>query len=255
MRVDPRAASGFAGSADAYERGRPSYPAGAIADVAWRLEVDALSTVVDLAAGTGKLTAVLEPLVGRLIAIDPSASMLAALRRRLPSVETREGAAEAIPADDGTIDAVFMAQAFHWFGATDACREITRVLSPRGGLAVLWNRCCWHDAEHAWLEAFEALVGPYRAAAGPLPSGDGRWRRALEESRRFGPLSSAEVRHVHRVIREDFIAQVASWSWIANVPGPERAALLERIRELVGDQPVLDLPYRTEIHWTRRARG
>jgi SAM-dependent methyltransferase len=249
VTVDPRAATGFAGTADAYERARPSYPADAIAAVARELGVSVSSTVLDLAAGTGKLTRVLLPLAGRVIAADPSGLMLAKLREQLPGVEVREGTAEAIPALDGSVDAVFVAQAFHWFRSAEASAEIARVLAPRGGLVVLWNRARWD--EHSWSEEFQALVEPIRQAAGTSPGGD--WKLGLDERGLFGPFSDVEVDHVHRVGVDEFVDLVASWSWIANLPDEERTTVLGQVRSLVGSQPELPLLYRTEIHWTRLA--
>jgi SAM-dependent methyltransferase len=219
--------------------------------VARVLGVGPASTVVDLAAGTGKLTRLLVGLAARVIAVDPSETMLAALRARLPSVEARAGTAEAIPLADGSADAVFVGQAFHWFRAEEACREIARVLAPGGGVALLWNRARWRDAEPAWVPAVRALLAPHREAAGEFPSGDDRWRRALEA--RFEPLAREEYEHVHRVAPDDLVALIGSWSWIANVPQPERGDLLARVRDLVGDSPEIALPYRTEVFWTRRA--
>lgn len=253
MTVDPRAASGFAGTADEYERGRPSYPAAAIADVARELGVTASSTVLDLAAGTGKLTRVLEPLAGHVIAVDPSDLMLAQLREQLPDVETRTGTAEAIPADDGSIDALFVAQAFHWFRSAEVGPEIARVLVRGGGLAVVWNRARWNEQEHPWLSEFEALTEPHREAAGPLPAENDDWKLGLREGRLFAPLSHVEVDHVHRIGVDEFVDLIASWSWIANLPDDERAALLSKVRALVAGHDQLTLPYRTEIHWARRA--
>jgi SAM-dependent methyltransferase len=209
------------------------------------------STVVDLAAGTGKLTRLLVGHAARLIAVDPSETMLAALHERLPSVEARAGTAEAIPLPDSSAHAVFAGQAFHWFRAEEACREIARVLVPGGGVALLWNRARWRDAGHAWLPALNALLAPYRQAAGEFPSGDNRWRRAFEA--RFEPLACEEYDHVHRVGPDDLVALVGSWSWIANVPQPERGDVLARVRTLVADTPEIALPYRTEVFWTRRA--
>ena len=125
--VDPRAASGFAGTAGSYERGRPSYAVAAVERAVRELGLGPTSTVIDLAAGTGKLTRLLP---GRVVAVDPSASMLATLREQLPSVETRAGAAEEIPAADGSVDAVFVGQAFHWFRAAEAARSGPTTRSP-----------------------------------------------------------------------------------------------------------------------------
>src|SRR3954449_6983622 len=138
MPVDPRAATGFSSAVDAYERGRPSYPREAVARLVRELGLTRDSTVLDLAAGTGKLTEGLVTHVGRVIAVDRSTPMLDRLRRRLPDVAALVGTAEALPVADGAVDAVLVGEAFHWFRTPDACREIARVLVERGGLALLW---------------------------------------------------------------------------------------------------------------------
>jgi SAM-dependent methyltransferase len=251
VTVDPRAATGFASAVDAYERGRPSYPPVAIANLAREFGLTPTSTVLDLAAGTGKLTRLLVGPVGTVIAVEPSEPMRAELQARLPAVDARAGTAEAIPAADGSVDAVFVGEAFHWFRTAEALREIARVLSPGGGLAMLWNRAHWSERELPWLTAFGELLEPYRRAAGPFPAGDDRWKPALEATGAFAPLSSAEVDHVQASSTDDVIALVSSWSWIANLPDAERAAVLRRVGELIGPRQRLALRYRTEIHWTR----
>jgi SAM-dependent methyltransferase len=251
VTVDPRAATGFASAVDAYERGRPSYPPAAVANLAREFGLTPASTVLDLAAGTGKLTRVLVPLAGHVIGVEPSEPMRAELRAQVPTVDARAGTAEAIPAADGSVDAVFVGQAFHWFRTAEACREIARVLAPGGGLALLWNRAHWSEPELPLLTALGELLEPYRKAAGPFPAGDDQWQPVLEATGAFAPLSSAEVEHVHVSSPDDVVALVASWSWIANLPDDERAEVLRRVGELAGDQRRLTLRYRTEIHWTR----
>jgi SAM-dependent methyltransferase len=219
--------------------------------VARELGLDRSSTVLDLAAGTGKLTRLLLPLVGRVIAVDPAPAMLAKLRERVPGADAMEGTAEAIPLPDAAVDAVFVAQAFHWFGTATACHEIARVLAPGGGLALLWNEERWDDRGHAWLPAFRALNRPHRQAAGEFPTGQGRSRQTLEQTGLFEPLSRRETEHVHRLSPSGFVALVASWSWIVNLPERQRSSVLGEVHELVRDQPELALRYRTEVYWTR----
>jgi SAM-dependent methyltransferase len=243
MTVDPRAATGFGRDAEAYERGRPTYAPAAIDHLAREFGLSAASTVLDLAAGTGKLTRSLIPRAGRVIAVEPSPAMRAELRRQVPAADILEGSAEAIPLEDASLDAVFVGQAFHWFRAAEALEEIARVLRPGGGLALLWNHARW---KMRWLERFKALVDPPRAAAGEFPSDD--WKEALERDNRFGPRSDAEFPHVHRVGIDDFLALVGSWSWIANLERAERSTLLDEVRVLTGEQPVLELDYVTEVY-------
>ena len=250
MAVDSRAASGFAGTADAYELGRPSYPAEALEEVARLVPLGRDSAVLDLAAGTGKLTRLLVPLVGEVVAVDPSESMLTKLRA---DVDARLGTAERIPLDDGAVDAVFVAEAFHWFRAAEAAREIARVLVRGGALVVLWNRGQWSTDEMPWLDEFRELVEPHRLAAGEFPAGGDAWKEALAASGLFSASSSSSFDYVHEVVPSAFVAQVASWSWIANLADDARGALLERVRELVAGQEQVTLRYVTEVHWARRA--
>ena len=251
MNVDPRAATGFA-NVRAYERARPSYPVEALNHLARQLGLTRESAVLDLAAGTGKLTRQLQPLAGHVVAVEPSDAMLAELRAQAPEVEARRGTAEAIPCQDDSIDAVFVGQAFHWFRAAQAGREIARVLRPGGGLALLWNRAEWKQAEAPWLERFKALTAPYREAAGAFPGDEGRWEAALEELELFAPVARTEVEHVHRIASDDIPTLVSSWSWIENLPDEERAGVLRRVGELVGAGRRLALSYRTEVYWTRK---
>ena len=251
MTIDPRAASGFGegASVSAYERGRPGYAPEAVGHLARELDLTQRSTVLDLAAGTGKLTRSLTPTAGRVIAVEPSPAMLSELRRQLPAIESRAGTVEAIPLADASVDAVTVGQAFHWFHATRAFEEIARVLRPGGGLGLVWNHEQW---DLPWVDEFRALTQPHRRAAGPFPAEGETWRDALKRSGLFAPLQSAEFAHVHHVPPDAFVALVASWSWIANLPDEQRAGLLEQVGALASDRPQLSLRYRTEVHWTRR---
>ncbi len=253
MTVDPRAATGFAsGSVDAYERARPLYPEEALDLLFGELELTERSTVLDLAAGTGKLTRQLTPRAGHVIAVEPSPAMRDELRKQAPAADAREGTAEAIPLEDGSVDAVVVGQAFHWFRAEQALEEIARVLRPGGGLATLWNQARWAELEPAWVERFRTLVEPHRQAAGPFPAGEDRWKEVLAQSPRFTAVREAQFSHVHRLGTEDFVALVASWSWIANLAEQEREKVLAGVRELAGAQGGFELPYATEVYYSCR---
>jgi SAM-dependent methyltransferase len=249
VSVDPRAATGFGSGADAYERGRPTYPSAAIDRLAGEFGLNEASTVLDLAAGTGKLTRALIERAGRVIAVEPSPTMRSELRRQVPAADIRDGTAEAIPLDDASVDAVFVGQAFHWFRAAEALEEIARVLRPGGGLALMWNRARWQGR---WVERFKALVEPSQTAAGSFPSGNDHWKEVLERDDRFGARHDVQFSRTHVTSLEDFLALVASWSWIANLPDGERADLLGEVRELVGDRDALELAYDTEVYWSWR---
>jgi SAM-dependent methyltransferase len=250
--LDPLAAS-FGRVAEAYDRGRPSYPPEALGWLVSELGLTADSTVLDLAAGTGKLTAGLRPLVGHVIAIEPVAEMRRLLAARQPQVEVHAGTAEAIPLEAGAVDAVLVAAAFHWFSADAALDEIHRVLRPGGGLGLLWNRPEWEG--ESWFPAFAEVLARARAEQGGPPNryAAGEWRAALERSSLYGPVRKREFRHVHRATRDEFLARVASWSVIAILPEDGRAKVLAEVGEALDGQRVtaLDLRYRTDTYRTR----
>ena len=168
--IHPAAAVGFSRSADAYERARPGYPADAVEYVVSQLPAGA--RVLDLAAGTGKLTRPLMAAGLDVVAVEPVAEMRAALP---DSVESHDGTAQAIPVAGGSVDAVTVAQAFHWFAEAAALREIHRVLRPRGLLALVWNRRTEDDPVN---RRIDELLAPYRDAA-PTHRFNA-WRSAFE---------------------------------------------------------------------------
>jgi SAM-dependent methyltransferase len=182
-RMHRAAAVGFARSADAYERGRPEYPEAAILHLRRLLPGQPL--VLDLAAGTGKLTRPLLDAGLKVIAVEPVAQMRAALPA---GAEALEGTAEAIPVADGSVDAVTVGQAFHWFDGEAALSEIARVLRPGGLLALLWNRRVDEDPVNI---AIERLVGPYRATRpATAPATGGRPSRAAARLGRSSSMCS-----------------------------------------------------------------
>ncbi len=252
MSVDPRAASGFARTADAYARGRPSYPGEAIDRLASAFELDDESTVLDLAAGTGQLSALLHARVGRTLAVEPAPAMRARITADLPGVDVLDGVAEAIPLRDGEVDAVVVGEAFHWFDPPVALTEIARVLRPGGGLAMLWNTSTWTLESTQWLRDFQRIVAHHKAEAGGYPSGQGRWREGFEHSDEFEELEHTEFSHTQIMIPRNFLAQVASWSWIANLEETGRQAVLDDVAALIEAQGEIAIPYRTDLYLTRR---
>jgi len=228
------AATGFARSAAAYERGRPEYPSEALS----ALGIAPGDVVLDLAAGTGKLTRPLLETGAEVIAVEPVAEMRAALPA---SVRALDGTAERIPVDDYAVDLVTVAQAFHWFDGEAALAEIHRVLRSGGRLALLWNR----RVEDAPVNlAIDALVDPHRAGT-PTHRGEG-WRAAFDRTSLFGPLEEHTFANEQHLDADGLEARVASISFIASLPDDERAEVVAAARELAADGPVT-IPYRTEV--------
>jgi ubiquinone/menaquinone biosynthesis C-methylase UbiE len=237
--VHAAAAVGFARSAEAYDRARPEYPPDAIAWLAERIGLRSGRTVLDLAAGTGKLTRPLAGTGATVVAVEPVAEM----RARIGDAAARalDGTAEAIPLGDASVDAVTVGQAFHWFDAPVALGEIHRVLRPGGALALVWNRRPLEDPVHA---AIEALVAPHRRDAPTHKSG--AWRAAFETTALFGALEERTFAHVVRHDASALADRVGSTSVIAALDDGPRDEVLAAVRALAADGPVA-LPYVCEV--------
>ena len=237
------AAAGFGSSADAYERGRPSYPDDAIAYLAAELGLGPAARILDLAAGTGKLTRLLVEGGAEVVAVEPVAAMRAALERALPEVSVLEGTAESIPLAAGSVDAVTVAQAFHWFDADAAIVEIHRVLRPGGGLGLIWNVM---GSDPTWLAALRELVHGIR---GSVPAyGVSPWQEAFRATPLFRPLTQRTFDLVHELDEDGLVDRIVSTSYVAALPDADRARLVDQVRALVRDVPrPLRLPYRTDV--------
>jgi ubiquinone/menaquinone biosynthesis C-methylase UbiE len=242
-RMHEAAATGFARAAAEYERGRPGYPDDALAALAEGLALAPGRVVLDLAAGTGALTRPLAGTGAEVIAVEPVAEMRAALP---DAARALEGTAERIPLDPSSVDAVTVAQAFHWFDGDAALAEIHRVLRPGGRLALLWNR----RVEDAPVnQAIERLLAPHRGDV-PTHRGDA-WRAAFERTDLFGPLEEHVFANEQRLDADGLADRIGSISFVASLPDPERAQLLRAARALASDGPVT-VPYRTELQLADR---
>jgi SAM-dependent methyltransferase len=241
--MHPTATAGFGSSADAYERGRPSYPDDAIAYLAAELGLGPATRILDLAAGTGKLTRLLVEGGAEVVAVEPVAAMRAALERALPEVSVLEGTAESIPLAAGSVDAVTVAQAFHWFDADAAIVEIHRVLRPGGGLGLIWNVM---GSDPTWLAALRELVHGIR---GSVPAyGVSPWQEAFRATPLFRPLTQRTFDLVHELDEDGLVDRIVSTSYVAALPDADRARLVDQVRALVADVPrPLRLPYRTDV--------
>lgn len=245
MDVHDVAEAGFGAAADAYERGRPSYADDVVAWLVERLGIAAGTRVVDLAAGTGKLTRLLLPTGADLIAVEPVAAMRAKLLESVPGVEVLDGTAEALPVTDGSVDAVTVAQAFHWFDADAALAELARVLRPGGGLGLVWNE---RDTSEPWVAELSALIrwdqrGEYRV---PYTLEEDWGARLDAVAAPFTPAERYDSGYVQPMDPETLVARVLSTSYVATTPAAERAALADRVRDLVAPLgATFELPYVT----------
>lgn len=249
MPIDDVAARGFQAGAAAYEAARPGYPDDAVAVLRDDVEVGSGTRVLDLAAGTGKLTRRLLELHASVVAVEPVAGMRAQLEAAVPGVEVIEGTAEQIPADDGSLDVVTVAQAFHWFDAPVALAEIARVLRPGGRLVLLWNE---RDEVTPWVAEMSRLIRWHERTVSRYQHVD--WAAVVAAGGRFTPLEERSVRWDQPMTRELLADRVRSISYIAAMPTPEREKLAAEVVELVRRLPEpFPLPYVCRVQWARLA--
>ena len=237
----PELGLSFGNVAETYHRVRPPYSQPLLDRAQEALELGAGSRVLDLAAGTGRLTRELARRFGEVVAVEPDERMRAVHGGALA------GSAEAIPLDDGSVDAVFVGEAFHWFDPAAAIPELARVLRARGGLAVVSTH--WWETEPPLPDAvLEPLSGPYqRSLAHRRPP----WDDAFASSP-FEPLRYERDDDELTVGPDELLTLYSTTSALAALPDDERKALLARVRPLLGG-PYL-LPLRHELVWTRLSR-
>jgi SAM-dependent methyltransferase len=253
MAIDRVAATGFEAGAAAYERARPGYPPAAVDRLVDVLGVRPGSSVIDLGAGTGKLTASLVPTGARLIAVEPVDAMRRRFVAALPAVAVVAGTAEAIPLADGSADAVVVAQAFHWFDARPALAEIHRVLAAGGRLGLAWNM---RDTSVDWVARLAEIVDAYGDAIRRHETEE--WRSAFPAPG-FGPLEEDAFANVQEITPDGVVERVASTSFIAHLPEGERRTVLGRVEELIREHPdtrgseIFGFPHRTRVYWCERA--
>lgn len=251
--MDDLAAAGFGTMGALYERIRPDYPVEAVEILVRELGIARGTVVVDVGAGTGKLTRSLTPTGATVIAVEPLADMRERLIDTAPRAVPFDGTAEAMPLRDGSADAIVCAQAFHWFDGVRALAEFHRVLRPDGGVGLIWNV---RDTEVAWVAGLERII---TSVEPDRPDHQTRkWRAAWDATRLFAPLDHRVVRNAQVLTPEGVVERVASVSSVAVLPQPERDAVFARVRDLLAAHPdtrgkdEVELPYRTEIYLSHK---
>jgi SAM-dependent methyltransferase len=230
----------FGSVAETYHRTRPAYPPALLDPALDELALPSSARVLELAAGTGTLTAELTRRFARVVAVEPDPRMRAVHGAAI------DGSAEAIPLDDESVDAVFVGEAFHWFDARTAIAEIARVLRPRGGLVIVWRH--WWETEPSLPDDALALLSePYQRV---LKERNPPWDPAFEGSP-FEPLRRVRTEEALELDAGALLELYSTTSSLASLGDEERAALFASVRPLLGDR--YRLPIQNELTWTRLA--
>ncbi len=236
----------FSSVAAQYESGRPEYPPAAVGALAAELRIPPGARVLDLAAGTGKLSrALLSVSAGfDVVAVEPLPSLREVLAQRIGAERVREGVAEQIPLPDGSVDAVTVGDAFHWFDKPRALAEIRRVLRPAGGLAVLNTVPDWTGA--SWADELGKLVAGLRPEH---PNFNGPpWQESVRAAEGWGEPREIRVTVSQPADPARILDHLASFSWVAGMPEAERAEALEQFRSLLSSgQTPAELPLHVMI--------
>lgn len=238
---------------DDYERGRPAYPPEAVTVPG----LPPTATVLDLGAGTAKLTRLLVSAFDHVVAVEPDDGMRRLLEALCPEARALAGSAEEIPLPDESVDAVFAAESFHWFDCERAPAEIARVLRPRGALVLMWNLPA--GPTEPSIEAVEQLVDEIGPSADELPYdrmdlnhrrySSGEWRRAFDYSP-FEELREERLTNPQTLDPAALVSLLASMGWVADLPEEQRLHLLEKARSLLTADEYRR-PWQTHLHWTR----
>jgi ubiquinone/menaquinone biosynthesis C-methylase UbiE len=220
-------ARSFEQVAEQYERTRPTYPAEALSWMAERLGISAGARVLDLGAGTGKLTRAWVERGAHVVAVEPGAEMLARLRRALPEVEALLAGAESMPIPDGSIDAVTCGQSFHWFRANEALDEFVRILRPGGGVGLIWNMRAQADEFQSEVTALlDPLVPSSRRVGGSRTD-------VIEADSRFSTLERFTTAFAQELDVDAVVDRLGSTSFVAAASASDRRRFEDDLRAAV----------------------
>lgn len=249
-------AGSFGGAAAAYERGRPRYEPHVIDVIG---EAAGGPRILDVGAGTGRLSAPLLAAGYDVVAVEPLDGMRAILAGHIGSERVLPGRAEALPVDDASVDGAVCSDAWHWFDGARAAGELVRVVRPGGGVVVCTTYPAWakddDDAPDWWLDL--------RAVNAALPKADHPafaqgWRRpdSFDGHAAFGEVETRSIPFVHHTDREGIVAHWASMSFVAALPDEQRDELLGELDAMLARRGIdeVDIPYRAELWITRRRR-
>jgi SAM-dependent methyltransferase len=252
MPIEPTARVGFQRAAQQYERARPEVPPAALDALVQSLGVSDRSTVLELGAGTGKLSRRLAPRAGGYVALEPVAAMRGQFRRAVPEVAVVAGVAERLPVHGSTIDSVVAAQAFHWFDVPRAMGEMHRVLRPEGTVGLVWNV---RDESTGWVRQATKILDRYDDRGPRYRSG--AWREAWNRTPGFTPLEKQSFSFVQRLDRATALDRFTSVSFIASLEEGRYAEAQAAFQTLLDSHPEtagrveIELPYQCDVYTSR----
>jgi SAM-dependent methyltransferase len=231
-----------------YERARPGYPAEAIGFIQSELGLDEKSWIVDVGAGTGKLTRVLVAMKSQVTAVEPLEAMRETFHTAVPHIEVRAGSAEALPFDAHSLDAIVAGQAWHWFDADRAIPEAERVLRPGGAVVLIWNEL---DTSVDWVAEYRAIRDEYATG---LSINDGTAQTAFSRRPDWSPLEHRSFANRHDVSPDTLVERMLSTSYVSARGESGCMASEARVRQIVdryGLGQDIKVPYITEVFWSR----
>jgi SAM-dependent methyltransferase len=249
MQADQPSTAGYNNVAHDYDKGRPDYPLEIIPFLTTVLELQPNTTVLDLAAGTGKVTKALKPLGLNLCAVEPVAEMRKVFAHLYPDVPILDGTAEKIPLPNGSVDVVIVGTAFHWFDTEKALAEIARVLKPGGRLGLIWNA---RANEVDWVKKVCSVL------ENTTTHDKMQWREEFEKTTLFAPLQHHTHAYSFRGTAQDVIARLFSSKSMGKLSPAEKKAAVAAVLQILAthpdtkDQETFDIPYRVEIYWSKK---
>ncbi len=248
MTIHEAASKGYQTAGDSYDKGRPEYPAEAIRFLTEELGIAPGKSLLDLGAGTGKFTQLIVSSGAEILAIEPVEGMRKKFSELLPQIKIIEGSAEKIPRPDHSVDAVVVAQAFHWFDGEKALPELYRVLKTAGKLGLIWNA---RDESVDWVSKLTDIIDPHEKGAPRYKYGV--WKKAFKKTSLFSSLSEKNFKYVQKGSPDMIVDRVASISFISALPPKTKAKVLNEVRELLANHAMtknrreIELPYRTDV--------
>jgi ubiquinone/menaquinone biosynthesis C-methylase UbiE len=249
--VNPVATEGFQKVATIYEQARPSYPSEVI-DLIKSL-YNKPDIIIDLGAGTGKLTRLLGPIGAReIIAIEPVPAMRESLTKIPIITKIIDGTAEHIPFEDNTIDIIVCGQSFHWFANHDSLAEINRVLKPNGLLVLVWNTT--DDTKTEWVKKISEYINSFNTTRTQRYQ-TMEWKKAFDNQNFFSSLQYKQFTNTFPITRDIAMNRILSTSFIAILPSEQQTKLIDEVGKMldnveeIRDKQEFDAHYLTDVYW------